>query len=257
MSKTSTAAVVRTPGGEFLLETVELDDLRTGEVLVKIEAAGVCHTDMNMQHVVPMPAIFGHEGAGVVEETGPGVDIREARGPGDHLLAGLWRVPQLRIGSARHLRSPVSPAVHRPAPRWVADGEARRRVDIGCLLPTVVVRHPCHHTGELARPRRGRPATGTPCRSSLRGDDRGRVHSQRHEGQRRGRSRGLRRRRSGAERGHGRSLGGGKSDRGRGHQRRSSRPRPRARRDPHRERSRGGRGAADQGAHPARRALRL
>src|SRR5665647_2507956 len=83
MSKTSTAAVVRIPGGEFLLETVELDDLRTGEVLVKIEAAGVCHTDMNMQHVVPMPAIFGHEGAGVVEETGPGVTYVK---PGDRVI---------------------------------------------------------------------------------------------------------------------------------------------------------------------------
>jgi aryl-alcohol dehydrogenase len=83
MSKTSTAAVVRTPGGEFLLETVELDGLRTGEVLVKIEAAGVCHTDMNMQHVVPMPAIFGHEGAGVVEETGPGVTYVK---PGDRVI---------------------------------------------------------------------------------------------------------------------------------------------------------------------------
>ena len=74
MGRTSTAAVVREPGAPFTLESVELDDLRPGEVLVRIEAAGVCHTDMNMQHVVPMPAIVGHEGAGVVEETGPGVD---------------------------------------------------------------------------------------------------------------------------------------------------------------------------------------
>lgn len=83
MSRTSTAAVVREPGGQFALESVELDDLKAGEVLVKIEAAGVCHTDMNMQHVVPMPAIFGHEGAGVVEETGPGVAYVK---PGDRVI---------------------------------------------------------------------------------------------------------------------------------------------------------------------------
>src|SRR3989304_1942126 len=83
MSRTSTAAVVREPGGRFTLESVELDDLRAGEALVRIEAAGVCHTDMNMQQVVPMPAIFGHEGAGVVEEIGAGVDYV---GPGDRVI---------------------------------------------------------------------------------------------------------------------------------------------------------------------------
>ena len=83
MSKTSIAAVVRAPGEEFTLETVELDDLRAGEVLVRIEAAGVCHTDMNMQGVVPMPAVVGHEGAGVVEEVGPGVTGVK---PGDRVM---------------------------------------------------------------------------------------------------------------------------------------------------------------------------
>ena len=83
MSKTSTAAVVRVPGERFLLETVELDDPRAGEVVVRIEAAGVCHTDVNMQHVVPMPAVFGHEGAGVVEEIGAGVDYVK---PGDRVI---------------------------------------------------------------------------------------------------------------------------------------------------------------------------
>lgn len=83
MKRTTTAAVVREPGGRFTLESVELDDLRAGEVLVRIEAAGVCHTDMNMQHVVPMPAVLGHEGAGVVEEIGTGVDHVK---PGDRVI---------------------------------------------------------------------------------------------------------------------------------------------------------------------------
>ena len=71
------------PEGPFTLETVELDDLRADEVLVRIEAAGVCHTDLEMQHIVPMPAVVGHESAGVVEEVGPAVDYVK---PGDRVI---------------------------------------------------------------------------------------------------------------------------------------------------------------------------
>ena len=83
MSKTATAAVVHEPGGPFTLQSVELDDLRPGEVYVKVQAAGLCHTDLNMQHFLPMPAIVGHEGAGVVDEIGPGVTYVK---PGDRVI---------------------------------------------------------------------------------------------------------------------------------------------------------------------------
>ncbi len=83
MGRTITAAVVRTPEGPFTLESVELDDLRADEVLVRIAAVGVCHTDLEMQHVVPMPAVVGHEAAGVVEETGAAVDYVK---PGDRVI---------------------------------------------------------------------------------------------------------------------------------------------------------------------------
>ena len=83
MSRTSTAAVVREPGASYTLESVELDDLRPNEVYVRIEAAGVCHTDANMQVMVPMPAVLGHEGTGVVEEIGAGVDCVK---PGDRVI---------------------------------------------------------------------------------------------------------------------------------------------------------------------------
>lgn len=73
MGKKATAAVVREPGAPYTLESVELDDLRPHEVYVRIQAAGVCHTDANMQVVVPMPAVVGHEGVGVVEEVGSAV----------------------------------------------------------------------------------------------------------------------------------------------------------------------------------------
>jgi aryl-alcohol dehydrogenase len=71
------------PGGPFTLEEVELVDLRADEVYVKIEAAGLCHTDLNMQHFLPMPAIVGHEGAGVVVEVGTGVTYVK---PGDRVI---------------------------------------------------------------------------------------------------------------------------------------------------------------------------
>jgi len=83
MGKTSTAAVLREAGGQYSLEAVELDELRAGEVYVRIEACGLCHTDLTMQHVMTMPAVIGHEGAGVVEEVGAGVDYVK---PGDKVI---------------------------------------------------------------------------------------------------------------------------------------------------------------------------
>jgi aryl-alcohol dehydrogenase len=83
MSRKSTAAVVREPGAPYTIEEVELDDLRANEVYVRVEAAGVCHTDANMQVMVPMPAVVGHEGVGVVEEVGAGVDYVK---PGDRVI---------------------------------------------------------------------------------------------------------------------------------------------------------------------------
>jgi aryl-alcohol dehydrogenase len=79
----ATAAIVREPHGEMSLETVELDDLRKREILVKVEASGICHTDAKYQGVVPLPAVFGHEGTGIVEAIGPRVkDVK----PGDRVI---------------------------------------------------------------------------------------------------------------------------------------------------------------------------
>ncbi|MGC9538909.1 NAD(P)-dependent alcohol dehydrogenase [Streptomyces sp. UG1] len=63
-----------------------LDAPREGEVLVRMVASGICHTDLHFRGILPPeggPYVFGHEGAGVVEETGPGVNgIR----PGDKVV---------------------------------------------------------------------------------------------------------------------------------------------------------------------------
>lgn len=81
----ATCAVVREPGGPFLLEDVELSGPRPDEVLVEIVASGMCHTDLLVRDSRPecLPAVVGHEGAGVVRETGS-----EVRGlaPGDPVV---------------------------------------------------------------------------------------------------------------------------------------------------------------------------
>jgi aryl-alcohol dehydrogenase len=71
-----TAAVTETAGGPFVLSELELGELRADEVLVSIAAAGVCHTDLICRDQwipVPLPAVLGHEGAGVVRAVGAGV----------------------------------------------------------------------------------------------------------------------------------------------------------------------------------------
>jgi len=83
MSREARAAVVYEPEGAFTIEDIELDDLHPGEAYIKIEAVGVCHTDMNMQPLLGMPAVVGHEGTGVVEEVAAGVDYVK---PGDRVI---------------------------------------------------------------------------------------------------------------------------------------------------------------------------
>jgi alcohol dehydrogenase len=68
------------------IETIALDPPGPGEVLVRIAAAGLCHSDLSViegNRPRPMPMALGHEAAGVVEETGAGVDDLER---GDHVV---------------------------------------------------------------------------------------------------------------------------------------------------------------------------
>ena len=81
------AAVALAPNQPLVIETVQLEGPKAGEILVEIKATGVCHTDAyTLSGADPeglFPAILGHEGAGVVVEVGPGV--RSLR-PGDHVI---------------------------------------------------------------------------------------------------------------------------------------------------------------------------
>jgi S-(hydroxymethyl)glutathione dehydrogenase/alcohol dehydrogenase len=81
------AAVCYQAGQPLVVETVDLDGPRAGEVLVEIKATGICHTDeFTRSGADPeglFPVIFGHEGAGIVVDVGPGV-TSVARG--DHVI---------------------------------------------------------------------------------------------------------------------------------------------------------------------------
>ncbi len=71
------AAVVSEPGGEFTLQDVEISAPRKDEVIVQLEASGMCHADLAARagHIpFPLPAVLGHEGVGRVVETGSAVD---------------------------------------------------------------------------------------------------------------------------------------------------------------------------------------
>ena len=81
------AAVAWQPGKPLEIEQIDLEGPKQGECLVRLAATGVCHTDAyTLGGSDPeglFPAVLGHEGAGVVEELGPGVGSLE---PGDHVI---------------------------------------------------------------------------------------------------------------------------------------------------------------------------
>jgi S-(hydroxymethyl)glutathione dehydrogenase/alcohol dehydrogenase len=81
------AAVAFAAGQPLAIETVRLDGPKAGEVLVEIKASGICHTDeFTRSGADPeglFPAIFGHEGAGIVVDVGPGVTTVKK---GDHVI---------------------------------------------------------------------------------------------------------------------------------------------------------------------------
>src|ERR1043166_10327613 len=81
-----TAAVARERFGRFTIETLDLADPRPDELLVRVVASGMCQTDQHGRdgyYDTPLPAVFGHEGAGVVAAVGKDVT---GFAPGDHVV---------------------------------------------------------------------------------------------------------------------------------------------------------------------------
>ena len=85
------AAVLRAPKTPLTVETIAAGPLKPGDVLVRMKAAGLCHTDLEVIEGslrYPTPIVLGHEAAGVVEEVGPGARGVAPNGPktGDHVI---------------------------------------------------------------------------------------------------------------------------------------------------------------------------
>ena len=103
------AAVLERFGEPLVVQDVELAGPKAGEVLVRLHACGVCHTDMYTASGVDpsgySPCVLGHEGAGVVEAVGEGVT---SVAPGDHVVTlfspAVRRVRELPLRQDEHLR---------------------------------------------------------------------------------------------------------------------------------------------------------
>ena len=140
------AAILWETNSPWSVEEIELDAPKAGEVLVKMAASGMCHSD---EHLVTgdlpfeLPMIGGHEGAGVVEEVGEGVSWLK---PGDHVVFGFipscGRCPSCSTGHQNLCDLGALMGVG----KQVIDGTSRHHAqgkDLGlmCLLGTFA-----HHT---------------------------------------------------------------------------------------------------------------
>jgi S-(hydroxymethyl)mycothiol dehydrogenase len=127
------------PGEPVSIEEFTIDDPGPNEVLVRILASGVCHTDLGVKSGTygtdGFPFLLGHEGAGVIEAVGPGVTKHR---PGDHVILA-WRAP---CGECRFCR------VGRPNFCSASlNAEKRMRTRDGVLLnPVLGIGTFCTHT---------------------------------------------------------------------------------------------------------------
>ena len=141
------AVVIEEPGRPVAVEELELEAPRPGEVLVRITASGICHSDLHVRDAEwprPGPFVMGHEGAGIVEAVGAGVTTPRVGDPVvltwyypcracRHCLAGReWLCSG--SGSLRHLAADGTSRVRRPG-----GAPVRSYLAIGTMSERVVV----------------------------------------------------------------------------------------------------------------------
>ncbi len=130
MATEARGVVARVAGEKAPLERFVLEDPGPGEVLVRVLASGVCHTDLHFQkgHYGPgtLPVLMGHEGAGIVEAVGEGVQQPKV---GDYVVLA-WRAP---CGQCRFCRVGL---LHLCAASLNA--QPRQRTPSGDTIPTIM-----------------------------------------------------------------------------------------------------------------------
>jgi len=140
------AAVLWELNTPWSVEEIELDPPKAGEVLVKLAASGLCHSDEHLTTgdlPFPLPIIGGHEGAGIVQEVGEGVSWLA---PGDHVVFGFIPSCGRCVSCSTGHQNLCDLGALMGAGRQVTDGTARHHAkgqDLGlmCLLGTFA-----HHT---------------------------------------------------------------------------------------------------------------
>ena len=122
MSHRVRAVVARAKGEPVTIETIEVPDPGPGEVLVAVQACGVCHTDLHYREGAindDFPFLLGHEAAGIIEEVGDGVAEVEV---GDFVVLN-WRAVCGRCRSCERGRPWYCFATHNATSRMTLDGE--------------------------------------------------------------------------------------------------------------------------------------
>jgi len=122
MSHRVRAVVARAKGEPVTIETIEVPDPGPGEVLVAVQACGVCHTDLHYREGAindDFPFLLGHEAAGIIEEIGDGVAEVEV---GDFVVLN-WRAVCGRCRSCERGRPWYCFATHNATSRMTLDGE--------------------------------------------------------------------------------------------------------------------------------------
>ena len=140
------AVVARAKGEPVTVETIEVPDPGAGEVLVAVQACGVCHTDLHYREGAindEFPFLLGHEASGTVEEVGDGVtDVA----PGDFVILN-WRAVCGQCRSCRRGRPWYCFATHNATQKMTLDGvELSPALGIGAFAEKTLV-----HAGQATK----------------------------------------------------------------------------------------------------------
>ena len=190
MARSGKAAICRELNKPVVVETISVDSPKRGEVMVKLAACGVCHSDLSATNgtiALPPPLVLGHEGAGEIVEVGEGVT---GLAVGDHVVSSFIYMcgkcrfcsggrPVLCVEQGKALVTPPE-----GTPRIKDKDGKPLNIFSGCG----VMAEYATHVGRQRRQDRPEDPARSRCAGRLRGDDRRRRGVQ-HRARRAGRRR--------------------------------------------------------------------